>query len=75
MKETWSQLVNRNFSDAASKYNESAAIQKKTAIKLARICSNYPIKHGLWVDLGSGTGLLAESLEALHPNQEVLRSI
>ena len=73
MKKTWSSLVNKNFNEAALNYNESAGIQKSTALKLAKICSNHPIKNGLWVDLGSGTGLLAKSLENLHPNQSVLR--
>ena len=73
MKKTWSSLVNKNFNEAALNYNESAFIQKSTALKLAKICSNHPIKNGLWVDLGSGTGLLAKSLENLHPNQSVLR--
>ncbi len=73
MQKTWYKLVNKNFNEAALNYNESAAIQKITALKLAKICSHHPIKNGLWVDLGSGTGLLAESLETLHPNQEVLR--
>ncbi len=73
MQKTWSSIVNANFNEAALNYNESAAIQKSTALKLAEICSNNPIKNGLWVDLGSGTGLLAKSLEDLHPKQYVLR--
>ena len=73
MHKTWSSQVNKNFNEAALSYNESASIQKSTALKLAKICSNHPIKNGLWVDLGSGTGLLAKSLENLHPNQSVLR--
>ena len=73
MQITWSSLVNKNFSEAALNYNESAAIQKSTALKLAKICSQHPIHNGLWVDLGSGTGLLAKSLEVLHQSQNVLR--
>ena len=73
MHKTWSYLVNKNFNEAALSYNESASIQKSTALKLAKICSNYSIKHGLWVDLGTGTGLLAKSLEDIYPNQYVLR--
>tara|TARA_B100000700_G_scaffold320253_1_gene417134 strand:+ start:455 stop:1210 length:756 start_codon:yes stop_codon:yes gene_type:complete len=73
MQKTWSRLVNKNFNEAAFNYNEAALIQKSTALKLAKICSHHPIKNGLWVDLGSGTGLLAKSLENLHPNQSVLR--
>jgi len=73
MQKTWSSLVQKNFNEAAPNYNESAVIQKSTALKLAKICSDHPIKNGLWVDLGTGTGLLAKSLEDLHPNQSVLR--
>ena len=73
MQKTWSSQVNKNFNEAALNYNESASIQKSTALELAKICSHYPIKHGLWIDLGSGTGLLAKSLEDLHPNQYVVR--
>ena len=73
MTKTWSTQVTQNFSEAALKYNESAAIQKSIALKLAQICFEHSIKNGLWVDLGSGTGLLANALENLHKNQYVLR--
>tara|TARA_B100000700_G_scaffold196952_1_gene216750 strand:- start:835 stop:1590 length:756 start_codon:yes stop_codon:yes gene_type:complete len=73
MHDTWFSRVNKNFNEAALRYNESASIQKSTAVKLAKICSHHSIKYGLWVDLGSGTGLLAQSLEDSHPNQHVLR--
>ena len=73
MLRKWSSVVNKNFNEAAINYNFSASIQKDTALKLAEICSGYRIKRGLWVDLGSGTGLLAKSLESLHPNQYVIR--
>ena len=73
MQKTWFSNVNKSFNEAALNYNESASIQKSTALKLAKICSHHSIKHGLWVDLGSGTGLLAKSLEYLHPNQYVMR--
>ena len=32
-----------------------------------------PLRPRLWVDLGSGTGRLADALEQLHPGQSVLR--
>jgi len=73
MHRTWSIQVKENFNEAALNYNESALIQKSTALELAKICSHHSIKHGLWIDLGSGTGLLAKSLEDLHPNQYVMR--
>ena len=73
MQKIWSCQVNKNFNEAALSYNQSASIQKSTALELAKICSHHSIKNGLWVDLGSGTGLLAKSLEDLHPNQYVMR--
>ena len=73
MQKIWSSKVHKNFNEAALNYNESAELQKSTALKLANICSCHPIKKGLWVDLGSGTGLLAQSLEDLYPNQPVVR--
>ena len=73
MQKTWSSQVNKNFNEAALNYNQSALIQKSTALKLAKICARHSINHGLWVDLGSGTGLLAKSLESLHPSQHVIR--
>ena len=73
MQKEWSKVVNKNFNEAALTYNQSASIQKLIALKLAKICSRHSINHGLWVDLGSGTGLLAQSLESLHSNQSVIR--
>ena len=45
MQKTWSSQVNKNFNEAALSYNESASIQKSTALKLAKICSHHSIKH------------------------------
>ena len=73
MQANWSKLVSKNFNEAAQSYNDSASIQKDIALKLAQICSKHPIEPGVWVDLGSGTGLLANSLEELHAKQEVIR--
>ena len=57
MQKTWSSQVNKNFNEAALSYDESASIQKNTALKLAKICSYHSIKHGLWVDPVSYTHL------------------
>ena len=73
MQAPWPELVSKNFNEAAQHYNESASIQKDVAFKLAKICSQYPIAPGVWVDLGSGTGILANSLEELHSKQAVIR--
>ncbi|WP_320663813.1 methyltransferase domain-containing protein [Prochlorococcus sp. MIT 1223] len=73
MNNEWQQSILKNFSKAASVYNENASIQKDIAWELASICSNKQIAKGVWVDLGSGTGHLAESLESLNPGQSVIR--
>lgn len=73
MTRDWNKLIQTNFNKAAKRYEDNSEIQKLSAVKLAEICSQKPIKKGIWADLGSGTGLLAESLELLHPNQAVLR--
>ena len=73
MKKDTQNIINKNFDGAATSYNKSATIQKVIASKLAKICFKHSIPNGIWADLGSGTGLLAESLEKLHANQNVLR--
>ena len=73
MKQTWQKHVFKNFDEAAEIYNLHASIQKNIALQLSKLCSKQSIPKGIWLDLGSGTGLLAESLESLNPNQEVFR--
>tara|TARA_B100000029_G_scaffold512114_1_gene607940 strand:- start:628 stop:1383 length:756 start_codon:yes stop_codon:yes gene_type:complete len=73
MTNCWPELVLNNFGEAAVNYNKDAQIQQAFASLLAQLCSRESIPEGLWVDLGSGTGLLAEALETLNPNQSVIR--
>ncbi len=73
MHDKWKELISKNFDNASLNYNKNAEIQKYFAQKIATLCAKNSIHHGIWADLGSGTGLLADSLEALHPNQSVLR--
>ena len=73
MKKNWSDLIINNFEEAANHYNHNAQLQKTFAYLLAKECSKLSIPSGSWLDLGSGTGLLAEALEKLHPNQAVIR--
>ncbi|AAQ00668.1 MULTISPECIES: methyltransferase domain-containing protein [Prochlorococcus] len=73
MSTNWQKLVIQNFDEASSKYNNSANLQKIFAAKLAAQCSKKVINSGVWVDLGSGTGLLANALEKINPNQSVIR--
>ena len=73
MKKAWQENVFNNFDDAADRYNANVNIQKDIAWKLSELCNEQAIPKGIWLDLGSGTGLLAESLEALNPSQQVFR--
>ena len=73
MTDPWSQRVVARFSRSADRYDGAARLQRATARQLAERCRRQPIPRGLWVDLGSGTGLLADDLERLHPGQRVLR--
>jgi len=73
MTTDWQKLVIKNFDEASCKYNEGANLQICFAKRLAEQCTKKFIPPGLWVDLGSGTGLLANELEKRTPNQSVLR--
>ncbi len=73
MISNWQRLILKNFGKAAPNYNKEAQLQRAFAWRLAKICSKESIPEGVWIDLGSGTGLLAEALETLHPNKSVFR--
>ena len=73
MNTNWTKGVLKNFEDASSKYNQHADLQRTCAWKLAQECSVQSIAKGLWVDLGSGTGLLADAIEENNPERTVLR--
>ncbi len=73
MEKNWEGLIIPNFEKASSEYNKNALLQKFFATKLAEHCSQHIIPPGLWLDLGSGTGLLANALEGKNPHQSVLR--
>ncbi len=73
MKENLQKLIIQNFDEASYQYNQGAYLQMIFAKKLAEQCRKQLIQPGLWFDLGSGTGLLANELERLHPHQSVIR--
>ena len=73
MNTSWEELILKNFGHASNTYNKEAELQRTFARRLAEQCIATNLPQGNWVDLGSGTGLLAEALEALNPNQSVLR--
>ena len=73
MTDPWSQRVVERFGRSADRYDSAAKLQRAMARQLAERCRREAIPRGLWADLGSGTGLLADDLESLHPGQSVLR--
>ncbi len=73
MTKHWQKLVIENFDNASIQYNKKACLQRFFAQKLAEQCAKRFIQPGLWVDLGSGTGLLANELEKRYPMQSVVR--
>ena len=73
MTSGWSAKVLNTFGASAAQYDASAELQQTMARQLARRCRHSAIPEGLWVDLGSGTGCLADALEKQHPGQSVLR--
>ena len=69
----WQDRVLHGFDRAAERYDQSARLQRAVAWRLAQLCRREGIADGLWVDLGTGTGHLANALERLHPGHKVLR--
>ena len=73
MSNTWGAKVLRSFDGAATQYNRAARLQTAMAWRLAGHCQRLPIPSGRWLDLGSGTGLLADALEQRNPGKVVER--
>ena len=73
MSNTWGAKVLRSFDGAATQYNRAARLQTALAWRLAGHCQRLPIPLGRWLDLGSGTGLLADAIEQRNPGRVVER--
>ena len=73
MSNTWGTKVLRSFDRAATDYNRAARLQTAMAWRLAGHCQRLPIPSGRWLDLGSGTGLLADAIEQRNPGRVVER--
>ena len=73
MSNTWGAMVLRRFDGAATQYNQAARLQAAMAWRLAGHCKRLPIPSGRWLDLGSGTGLLADAIEQRNPGRVVER--
>jgi len=72
-KEIWFETIKNNFNHAANNYSDFALVQKYFARKIIFYIENLHIKEGLSVDLGSGTGFLADQIENSFPNRKVIR--
>ena len=73
MSNSWSAKVLQSFDGAATQYNQAARLQTAMAWRLAGCCKRLPIPAGRWLDLGSGTGLLADAIEQRNPGRVVER--
>ena len=71
--DAWGDRVLSRFGAAAGRYDSASMLQRAVAWRLAGHCRRVGVPKGLWVDLGSGTGNLADALESHHPGQQVLR--
>ena len=61
----WGDRVLSRFGAAAGNYDAAAMLQRAVAWRLAGHCKRIGVPRGLWVDLGSGTGNLADALEPI----------
>ena len=73
MKDSWQKEILQNFNLASYNYDNHASLQRNIAKLLALECSKQKISSGRWIDLGAGTGCLADLLEEFTPNQSVFR--
>ena len=73
MTNGWSKRVLDDFGRKAAIYNHGVPLQRAVAERLAEHIRRAAVPHGLWVDLGSGSGLLANAIVRRHPGQSVLR--
>jgi len=69
----WNKTINNNFNNAADSYSKYSLVQKYFANKLLIIIKELKPQIGEWIDLGAGTGYLADLLEKDFMNINVIR--
>ena len=69
----WNKKINDNFNNAAYYYSKYSLVQKYFANKLLIIIKELEPQIGEWIDLGAGTGYLADLLENNFTNINVIR--
>ena len=69
----WNETVKNNFNNAAENYLGYSNIQRHFAGKIVTFLKGLTIQKGEWIDLGSGTGLLADEIEKEFSTKKVTR--
>ena len=69
----WNETVKNNFNNASANYLSYSNIQKHFADKIVYFLKDLNIQKGEWIDLGSGTGLLADEIEKEFSTKNISR--
>ena len=69
----WNDRVQNNFDNAAENYLVYSNIQRHFAKKIVSFLKELNIQKGESIDLGSGTGLLADEIEKEFPTKKITR--
>ncbi len=69
----WNETVKKNFNNASANYLSYSNIQKHFAEKIVSFLKDLNIQEGEWIDLGSGTGLLADEIEKEFSTKNITR--
>ena len=65
----WNKKIKDNFNYAAKNYSKHSLIQKHFTKQILSIINELNISDGDWVDLGAGTGFLADEIEKYFINK------
>ena len=69
----WNETVKSNFSNASANYLVYSKIQRHFAKNIVSHLKELSIQKGEWIDLGSGTGLLADEIEKEFSTKKITR--
>ena len=69
----WNETIKNNFNNAATNYLGYSNIQRHFAKKIVSFLKKLNIQKGESIDLGSGTGLLADEIEKEFPTKTITR--
>ena len=69
----WSEIIKNNFDNAADNYLDYSNIQRFFAEKIVSYIKKLKTQKGQWIDLGAGTGLLADEIEKEFSTKKVTR--